>query len=72
MTRPIRYYTIPEIRKQLGATDSKVRYAILSLPIVPARQYGKARLFTAEQVNRLKEHFNAKQGGNNEQTQAQV
>ena len=68
MTRPIQYYTIPEIRQQLGATDSKVRYAILSLPVVPARKYGKARLFTAEQVAQLKEHFDAKQAkeSNNE------
>ncbi len=63
MSKPKEYYTIPQIAKQLGLTDEKnsaLRYAILSLPITPARKYGKARLFTAEQVAQLKEHFDAK------------
>jgi hypothetical protein len=62
MSKSRRYFTMPEVVRMLGLDYDRVRYAVVSSRIVePARQFGKARLFTAEQVEQLRNHFAQKQ-----------
>jgi hypothetical protein len=58
MSQRKRYYTLPEVVRMLGQDYDRVRYAVVCNRIVePARQYGKARLFTETQVATLRDYF---------------
>jgi hypothetical protein len=53
---------MPEVVRMLGLDYDRVRYAVVSCRIVePARQFGKARLFTETQVEQLRRYFAEKQ-----------
>lgn len=55
MTKPIAYYTLPEVVRMTGQTYSKLWYLTLTRPqFSPVKQYGKSRLYTAKQVEELK------------------
>jgi hypothetical protein len=59
MSKRTRYYTMPEVVRMLGQDYDRLRYAVVCSRVVePARQFGKARLFTAEQVEVLRTYFN--------------
>ena len=51
------YFDLPEVVRQLGQTNSRLRYAVCTKRIVEPITYGKARLFTQEQVETLRTYF---------------
>ena len=62
MSKRTRYFTLPEVVRMLGQDYDRVRYAVVCSRVVdPARQFGKARLFTAEQVEVLRDYFAQKE-----------
>ena len=57
-----RYFDFPQVVRELGQTNDKVRYAVCYKRIVEPLTYGKARLFTPEQVEALRAYFAADKG----------
>lgn len=51
------YLDFPAVVRELGQTNDKVRYAVCYKRIVEPLTYGKARLFTTEQVDALRAYF---------------
>ena len=62
MSKRTRYFTLPEVVRMLEQDYDRVRYAVVCSRVVdPARQFGKARLFTVEQVEVLRNYFAQKE-----------
>ena len=50
------YQTLPEVARLIGVNHYRLRYASL-IGVVKPRTIGRTRLFTAEQVETLRQHF---------------
>ena len=51
------YFDFPAVVRELNQTNDRVRYAVCYKRVVEPLIYGKARLFTQEQVEALREYF---------------
>jgi hypothetical protein len=53
------YFDFPQVVRTLGESYDRVRYAALTKGLAIPLRIGKAKLFTREQVEVLREHFAA-------------